>query len=76
MDGCLNGVWNLIKYNTDETAFETIRDEQREWIAYKENEAEQAAAEYGGGSMATAVSYDTLTELTLARLEELVAYLK
>lgn len=76
VDGCLNGVWNLLKYNTDETVFETIRDEQREWIAYKENEAEQAAAEYGGGSMATAVSYDTLTELTLARLEELVAYLK
>ena len=76
VDGCLNGVWNLLKYNTDETVFEAIRNEQREWIAYKENEAEQAAAEYGGGSMATAVSYDTLTELTLARLEELVAYLK
>lgn len=76
VDGCLNGVWNLIKYNTDEAMFETIRNEQREWISYKENEAKQAAAEYGEGSMATAVSYDKLTELTQARMEELVAYLK
>lgn len=76
LDGCLNEVWNLIKYNTDEATFESIRNEQREWISYKENEAEQAAAEYGEGSMATAVSYDKLSELTLTRLEELVAYLK
>lgn len=36
MDECLNYIWNLIKNDTDENAYQKILEEQRTWIADKE----------------------------------------
>ncbi len=35
MDECLNYIWNLIKNDTDENAYQKILEEQRTWIADK-----------------------------------------
>lgn len=75
-DACLNDIWNLIKHNVDEDAYSKILAEQREWIAQKETAAEEAKAEYEGGSLATVNYNETLARLTLERCEELIEYLK
>mgnify|MGYP000758973726 FL=1 len=76
MDECLNYIWNLIKNDTDENAYQKILEEQRTWIADKEAKAKAASDEYGDGSAGTAAYYDKSAELTMTRCEELVEYLK
>lgn len=76
MDECLNYIWNLIKNDTDENAYQKILEEQRTWIADKEAKAKAASDEYGDGSAGTAAYYDKSAELTMTRCEELIEYLK
>ena len=76
IDDCLNELWDLVKYNTDDKAYQQILIKQREWISNKENQANEAAAEYEGESFAKTAYYDKLSELTMARCEELVVYLE
>lgn len=76
MDECLNYIWNLIKNDTDENAYQKILEEQRTWIADKEAKAKAASDEYGEGSAGTAAYYDKSAELTMTRCEELIEYLK
>ncbi len=76
IDNCLNELWDLVKYNTDDDAYQQILIKQREWISSKENQANEAAAEYEGGSFAKTAYYDKLALLTMVRCEELVAYLE
>ncbi len=75
-DDCLNYIWNLIRYNTEEAQYQEILAKQREWILEKESKAKEAGAEYEGGSLSAVNYYDTLAMLTIERCEELIAYLK
>lgn len=75
-DECLNHIWNLIRYHVEKEQYSKILAEQRTWIAEKEAKAEEARAEYAGGSLAP-VNYNmTLASLTMKRCEELIAYLE
>ena len=53
---------------------QTLLNEQREWIAHKEQEMENAATEAGGGSMAPMVANQRAAELTKIRVYELLEY--
>ena len=75
-DECLNYIWRLIRYNTEEEQFNEILAEQREWITEKEAKAEEAAAEFEGGSMATVAYNQALADMTIKRCEELIGYLE
>jgi len=74
-DDCLNYIWNLVRYNVTEEEYKVILVEQREWIAEKEAQAEEYAAEFGG-SFALVAYNDTAAEMTIERCEELIEYLK
>ena len=75
-DECLNYIWRLIRYNTEEEKYNEILAEQREWIAEKEAKAEEACAEFEGGSMATVAYNQALADMTIKRCEELIGYLE
>lgn len=75
-DECLNYIWRLIRYNTEEERYNEILTEQREWIAEKEAKAAEASAEYEGGSLAAVVYNQTLADMTIKRCEELIGYLE
>ena len=74
-DDCLNYIWNLVRYNTEEE-YNKILAEQREWISEKETKAKEASSEYEGGSLASVTYNETLATLTMKRCEELIEYLK
>jgi len=74
-DTCLNSIWNLVRYNTDEDEFTTILEEQRTWIAQKEAAKESIYAEWGGGSGEPLAEYSALTEMTMERCKVLTEYL-
>ena len=72
-DSCLNYIWNLVKNNVEKDKFDEILDEQREWIAQKEERAEEILS--AGGSMAAVDCNQYMAELTMERCEELIEYL-
>ena len=71
-DDCLNQLWDIIKDHTDEAAFEPILEEQRQWITEKEEKAQAAEDECGGGSLGTFLYSDTLASMTMDRCKELL----
>lgn len=75
-DECLNYIWNLIKYNTDEEAFEEILEEQRVWISEKEEKIEEIKEEYHGATLQGPTINITLAQMTMERCEELIEYLE
>lgn len=75
-DKCLNYIWSLLREHVDEEQFEQILAEQRAWIAEKEKQADESAAEYEGGSFSTVCYNDVLASMTYERCEELIKYLK
>ncbi len=75
-DECLNYIWRIIKYNTDEATFNKALEEQRQWLKDRDASAEKATAEHDGGSMATVDYNDTYATMTMERCKELLNYLK
>ncbi|SFH52354.1 Uncharacterized conserved protein YecT, DUF1311 family [Pseudobutyrivibrio sp. OR37] len=75
-DECLNYIWRIIKYNTDEATFNKALEEQRQWLKDRDASAEKATAEHDGGSMATVDYNDTYATMTMDRCKELLNYLK
>lgn len=75
-DECLNDIWRIIKYNTDETTFNKALEEQRQWLKDRDASAERATAEHLGGSQATVDYNDTYATMTMDRCKELLNYLK
>lgn len=74
-DRCLNKIWHLIKYHTDEEQYQKILTKQRQWISEKEAAGEKIKAE-NDGSAATMDYAMELSDMTLKRCEELLWYLK
>jgi len=75
-DDCLNEIWRLIKYNTDEATFNKALEEQRQWLEDRDAKAKEASGEYDGGSFASVAYNDTYASMTMERCEKLLEYLK
>lgn len=68
----LNSVWGILKQVLDAETMSTLTVEEREWIAWKEQEVNEAGAEYEGGSMQPMVMNEKAAELTKDRVYELM----
>ncbi|QFJ55447.1 lysozyme inhibitor LprI family protein [Pseudobutyrivibrio xylanivorans] len=75
-DECLNYIWRLIKYNTDEATFNKALEEQRQWLKDRDAQAAKDSAEYDGGTFASVAYNDTFASMTIKRCEELLKYFK
>lgn len=75
-DDTLNIVWKLLEAELDEETMESLRAEEREWIARKEAEVEAAGAECEGGSIQPLIMSDKAAEMTRDRVYELAEYAK
>ena len=74
-DDVLNELWQVLKDTLAEEEMEKLLEEQRTWIADKEEEVKKAAEGAGGGSLASLVANQRAAELTKTRVYELAAYL-
>jgi uncharacterized protein YecT (DUF1311 family) len=75
-DDCLNCLWNLIKYNTDEETFQTILEEQRSWLKQRDEQATTNRDSWEGGTFANVDYQDTMATMTMERCEKLLEYVK
>lgn len=75
-DSVLNTVWGILKLTRDAEAMNTLMEEEREWIAWKEQAVAEAGAGYEGGSMQPMLMSQKAAEMTKARVYELMEYLK
>lgn len=75
-DDCLNDLWKLIKYNTDEETFQMILEEELAWLEERDAQAEESKAAYEDGTLAEVAYLNTMGTLTLERCEELLEYIK
>ena len=75
-DEALNYLWDELKNNLSEEDFSKLLDEQREWIAKKENALEEVGKEFEGGSIYSLIVNDEAARLTEERTDELYKILK
>lgn len=73
-DDTLNLIWNLLKNELDERTMETLRTEERDWIASKEAAVKAAGQGCEGGSIQPMVEWQKAAELTKERVYELAGY--
>ena len=73
-DECLNDIWRIIKYNTDEATYNKALEEQRHLLKDRDASAERATAEHLGGSQATVDYNDIYATMTMERCKELLKY--
>ena len=71
-DDLLNSIYGVLKTQLSESEMNSLRNKQRSWIKYRDSEADKAAAEYEGGSMAPLEATSVKAELTRQRCYELV----
>jgi uncharacterized protein YecT (DUF1311 family) len=75
-DDCLNCLWNLIKYNTDDDTFQTILEEQRSWLKQRDEQATSNRDSWEGGTFAKVDYQGTMATMTMERCETLLEYVK
>ena len=75
-DGALNYLWGELKNVLSDEEFEELRDEQRTWIAQKEEAVEAAGKEVEGGSLYSMVVNTEAAKITEIRVYELYELLK
>ena len=71
-DNELNKIYGVLKNQLSESEMNSLRQKQREWITYRDNKAEQDAAEYEGGTMAQLELILSKANTTQERCYELV----
>ena len=74
-DALLNQLWEVLQQTLDEDTMETLTLEERAWIAEKE-QATEAAAPYGSGSVTALVCNLKAADMTRERVYELMEYLE
>lgn len=74
-DNALNELWEVLKLVLPEEEMTALTNDQLVWIREKEHAAEEAAAEFEGGSLAPLVSSDTAANMTRERVYFLLTYL-
>lgn len=72
----MKAIWLPLKNVLPEKEFEELRDEQRTWIAQKEEAVETAGKEFEGGSLYTMVVNTEAATITEKRVYELYELLK
>lgn len=75
-DGALNYLWDELKGRLSEDEFAKQLDEQRLWIAEKENEVKEAGKEVEGGSIYALTTNMTAAKITEERVYELYGQLE
>ena len=75
-DELLNYEWDILKTVLDADTMSKLKEEQLEWISFKESEINKGAEDVEGGSITGVVVYGTGAELTKERVYELAEYLK
>lgn len=73
-DETLNVVWKLLEANLETEVMETLREEERAWIASKDEQIKAAGQENEGGSLQPLLEAETGADLTKARVYELSKY--
>ena len=75
-DGALNDLWAAVKSTLPEDDFLKLLDEQRLWIAEKEEAVKKAGEAYEAGSIYYLIVNTEAAEITEERVYELLALLK
>ena len=75
-DAELNKTYQSVLAKLPTAEKQKLKEAQRAWIASRDAEAERAAKEAEGGSMAPTLHYTTMTDLTQKRITELKAMLE
>lgn len=75
-DGALNYLWDELKDRLSEDEFAKQLDEQRVWIAEKENEVKEAGKEVEGGSIYALTTNVAAAKITEERVYELYGQLE
>ena len=75
-DETLNYLWGELKNNLSEEDFSKLLDEQREWIAKKENVLNEVGKEFEDGSIYSLIVNEEAARLTEERSNELYKILK
>lgn len=70
-DDTLNIIWKLLEPELSDEEMESLRIEERAWIARKEAEVKAAGQEYEGGSMQSMAEALKAAEMTKERVYEL-----
>ncbi|KXH87536.1 lysozyme inhibitor LprI family protein [Sporosarcina sp. HYO08] len=71
-DDALNEIYGVLKSQLSKNEMDLLRGEQRDWILYRDYEAEKAASAFEGGTFAGVQYLSTLGELTKKRCYQLV----
>lgn len=71
-DDALNTVWNVLKQTLSAEHMKSLTSEQKNWISEKEQAADDAGASYEGSSMQDFIIWQKKTEMTRARVYELL----
>lgn len=71
-DSVLNSVWGILMLTQDTETTNMLIEEEREWIAWKEQVVAEAGADYEGGSMQPMIMNQKAAEMTKARVYELM----
>lgn len=74
-DYILNELWDVLPRVLDEEVMAKLSEEQREWIALKEETLAEIAAEYEGDSMMSIAVNQKAAEITKERVYELLELL-
>ncbi|WP_026672664.1 lysozyme inhibitor LprI family protein [Alkalihalobacterium bogoriense] len=69
----LNKIYGVLKEQLKPEEMDKLREEQREWIIYRDNTAKESSLKYEGGSTETLEYIATQATLTRERCYELVA---
>ncbi|WP_075618898.1 lysozyme inhibitor LprI family protein [Paenisporosarcina indica] len=76
-DAALNKVYGELKKQLSDKDMTKLREEQRQWIEFRDKKAKEDAAEYEGGSFQNVQYASTLQQLTKERSYDLVnTYMK
>ncbi|WP_175615568.1 lysozyme inhibitor LprI family protein [Piscibacillus halophilus] len=71
-DGLLNEVYGVLQEQLSTEEMNQLREEQRNWIDYRDNTAKEASLKYKGGTMEHLEYVTVLADLTEERCYELV----
>ena len=75
-DECMNYLWRIVKYNVSEEKFEQLLQDQREWLAKRDENATLASAEFEGGTFAAVAYAESLATDTIERCSFLLTFLQ
>ncbi len=71
-DNALNDIYGALKTTLSASEMDLLRNEQRDWILFRDQEAETAAAEFKGGSFEMLTLLSVKQQLTKERCYRLV----